>query len=119
MALRPGGCANPGRPLDAQVCQRRFQSLIEGCGRDFAVGMPFSVDDATAGTETELQAVVAGTAAAVDLPRSILGSRYYANLVKRSAAQDMPKRLLRNLQQVIDDNPEGVWDNSWVRLPLR
>src|SRR5262249_17758867 len=75
--------------------------------------------DTTSGTETELQAVVAGSAAQVDLPLAIQASRYYANLLKRSAAQDTPKRALRNLQRFIEENRDGIWDNSWVRFPLR
>jgi hypothetical protein len=119
VVLRRDGQLHAWSRIDAQECQRRFQSLVEGEGDDVAAALPFSVNDTTSGTETELQAVVAGSAADVDLPLAIGASRYYANLLKRSAAQDTPKRVLRNLQRFVEENREGVWDNSWVRLPLR
>lgn len=81
--------------------------------------MPFGPHDATAGSEIELQAVVIGSRETVDLPLTIESSSFYANLQKRSAAQDTPKRALRALQRFLVQNPDQVWDNSWVRFPRR
>ena len=81
--------------------------------------LPFGLGDGTAGSETELQTAVVGREKNVDLPLSIRSSNYYANLLKRSAVQDTPKRALRNLQRFLEDNPDGVWENSWVRFPCK
>jgi len=93
-----------------RVCQ-----LLAGPAGDLSLWMPFCEGDVTAGSETELQAVVAGKREDVDLPLSIEASNYFANLKKRSAAQDTPKRTLRELERFLSDN--HVWDNSWVRFP--
>ena len=79
--------------------------------------LPFGPGDATVGTELELQAVVIGDRSTVDLPRTIDSSSYFANLQKRSRAQDTPKRKLRDLERFLHHNPDRVWDNSWVRFP--
>ena len=47
--------------------------------------IPFSVGDVTAGSETELQVAVAGSATTVDLPLSIRSSNYFQNVVHRAA----------------------------------
>jgi len=78
-------------------------------------GVPFADDLVTAGSETELQVAVLGRADQVDLPLAIQASRFYANLVKRSAAKDTPKRALRELDRYLSANT-GVWENSWVRF---
>lgn len=80
-------------------------------------GVPFADDLVTAGSETELQVAVLGRADQVDLPLTIQASRLYANLVKRSAAKDTPKRALRELERYLNAKT-GVWENSWVRFPL-
>jgi hypothetical protein len=88
-------------------------------GRDaFLASLPFAGPDVTAGSETELHAAVVGGRATVDLPQAIERSNYYANLLRRAAAQDTPKRALDKLERYLADNPDGVWENSWVRLPL-
>lgn len=87
-------------------------------GIDFDA-LPFGPGDSTAGSEIELQAVVIGSRETVDLPRTIEASSFFANLQKRSAAQDTPKRALRALQRFLEQNPDNVWDNSWVRFPRR
>ena len=81
--------------------------------------LPFGPEDTTAGSEIELQAVVIGSRQTVDLPRTIEASSFYANLQKRSAAQDTPRLALRALQRFLEQNPDNVWDNSWVRFPRR
>lgn len=81
--------------------------------------LPFSRHDATAGSETELQAVVAGRKEEVDLPITIEQSNYFANILKRAAAGETPKSLITDLERFLNDNPENVWENSWVRFPRR
>jgi len=81
--------------------------------------LPFSRHDATAGSETELQAVVAGRKEDVDLPLTIEQSNYYANILKRAAAGETPKSLINDLERFLNDSPENVWENSWVRFPRR
>jgi hypothetical protein len=50
--------------------------------------LPFAGGDITAGLESELQAVVTGDRGAVDLPRQIEHSNYFAKIVRRIAAGD-------------------------------
>jgi hypothetical protein len=52
-------------------------------GRIRLEDLPFGPRDVTGGSEIELQTVVMGTPQDVDLPRTILDSRYHANLEKR------------------------------------
>lgn len=87
--------------------------------RELAASLPFAVDDTTAGSETELQAVVVGERGAVDLPQVIEQSNYFANVMKRAAAGEAPRRLVGDLERFLADNPGRVWENSWVRLPRR
>lgn len=81
--------------------------------------LPFSANDITAGSESELQAVVAGGKNDVDLPRQIERSNYYANIARRIAAGDTPRRAITQLERYLNDNAEQVWENSWVRFPQR
>ena len=81
--------------------------------------LPFAGRDITAGSESELQAVVIGDKASVDLPLQIERSNYYANIVRRIAAGDTPRRTITALERFLNENREGVWENSWVRFPER
>ncbi|ACH38882.1 hypothetical protein Gbem_1868 [Citrifermentans bemidjiense Bem] len=81
--------------------------------------LPFAAGDTTGGTETELQAVVAGDRTRVDLPLVIEQSDYFANIAKRAAAGETPKRLITELERYLAGNRENVWENSWVRFPAR
>jgi hypothetical protein len=81
--------------------------------------LPFSLNDTTAGNETELQALVIGYKQCVDLPIVIGRSNYFANILRRSAAGDLTKRTVHELEQFIDGNAEEVWENSWVRFPRK
>jgi hypothetical protein len=81
--------------------------------------LPFLGGDATAGVENELQAVVVGTKADVDLPLTIRASNYFANGVKRCAAGTIGRQGIRQLERYLDHNTDGVWENSWVRFPRR
>ena len=81
-------------------------------------GLPFSVGDTTAGSEAELQAVVVGKKENVDLPLTIIRSHYFANIIKRTASGELPNRAMTDLERYLDDNADGVWENSWVRFPM-
>lgn len=79
--------------------------------------LPFSANDITAGSESELQAVVIGDKNSVDLPLTIERSNYFANIARRIAAGDTSKRVIIELESFLNDNDESVWENSWVRFP--
>lgn len=79
----------------------------------------FQGTDLTAGTETELQAAVTGPKEEVDLPQTIQDSNFFRNLIRRHRRGEAPRSLLSDLERFINDNPENLWENSWVRLPRR
>jgi hypothetical protein len=92
----------------------------DGCsGAGFLESLPFSLYDTTAGSETELQATVAGRKESVDLPLTIEESDYYANIVRRASSGDASKKLVTNLEQFLNTNSDNIWENSHVRLPRR
>lgn len=78
--------------------------------------LPFTPDDATAGSENELQVAVIGARDAVDLPLTIQESSFYHNMVRRAASGDTSGRTLRELDRYLQSSE--VWENSWVRFPL-
>lgn len=86
---------------------------------DFSATLPFSPGDTTAGTETELQAAVAGKRADVDLPLAIEESVYYSAIARRAAAGEAPRRAVSDLERFLARNRDEVWENSWVRFPRR
>ena len=86
---------------------------------DLAATLPFSLNDVTAGSESELQAVVCGAKEDVDLPLFIEQSNFFANMIKRAASGETPRRAVADLERFLADNPSGVWENSWVRFPRR
>ena len=81
--------------------------------------LPFSAGDVTAGSESELQAVVAGDRRQVDLPLIIEQSNYFANMMKRAASGETSHRAVADLERFLADNSSNVWENSWVRFPLK
>ena len=81
--------------------------------------LPFSVGDTTVGAESELQALVIGSRQDVDLPLLIERSNYYANILRRAASGDAPRKAVTDLDQYLGGNLEKVWENSWVRFPRR
>ena len=85
----------------------------------FVESLPFSSDDTTAGSESELQAAVIGQADQVDLPLQIRQSSFYANIINEFSTNSNSRRTLNDLDSLLTDNPENVWENSWVRIPLR
>ncbi len=78
--------------------------------------LPFGPEDITAGTETELQAAVGGLRSDVDLPIRIQDSNYFANVVRHAATAEAPGRAVAEIVRFLSHNPDGVWENSWVRL---
>jgi hypothetical protein len=102
-----------------ETCPRRaLEALGVNSGAGSLEGLPFLADDATGGVENELMAVVRGSRDAVDLPLTIAESNYHANVRKRLARGELPRRALESLEEYLRDNPSGVWEHSWVRLPL-
>lgn len=93
-----------------------FLEIVDSSGRVVLERLPFSAGDTTAGTETELQAAVAGEKHTVDLPSTIESSNYYSNAVRRAATGDLPKKLITSLEKILNDNRENIWENSWVRF---
>jgi hypothetical protein len=85
----------------------------------FVESIPFALDDATAGSETELQAAVSGNKECVDLPIVIESSNYFANIMKRAAAGDTSRQAVSDLEGYLAKNSEGIWENSWVRFPVK
>src|SRR5215469_2750522 len=78
--------------------------------------LPFAASgDATAGSEDELQAVVAGSEQC-DLPSIIRESRFFRNMARRSASGVSPRSTLLDLKEFLNDS-RGVWENSWIRFP--
>ena len=83
----------------------------------FVESLPFSLNDTTAGSETELQAAVSGERASVDLPLTIERSNYFANLIKRARAGETSRSALTDLERYLESHPGEAWENSWVRFP--
>lgn len=116
MHLRPD---HQDRPADS------IRETLETLGVSFAsperllATLPFSRNDVTAGSESELQAVVCGSQDQVDLPLIIEHSNFFANIMKRAASGEAPKRAVADLERFLADNSSGVWENSWVRFPLK
>ncbi len=86
---------------------------------ELAATLPFSLNDVTAGSESELQAVVCGAQQDVDLPLIIEQSNFFANMMKRAASGETPRKVVADLERFLADNPSQTWENSWVRFPRR
>ena len=108
--------ADSQRPADLKTC---FAALGLDFSRELLSQLPFTGDDISAGSETELQAVVVGNREQVDLPIEIEGSRFFANLQRRTRSGETPEKLLAELQEFLSDQNNQVWENSWVRFPRR
>jgi hypothetical protein len=78
--------------------------------------LPFVGTDATAGSEDELQTVVIGSPDACDLPCAIQESRFFRNLMRRSASGEASRHSFEELQEFLSDR-RHVWENSWIRFP--
>jgi len=75
------------------------------------------VNDVTAGSESELQAVVCGAKEDVDLPLIIEQSNFFANMMKRAASGESPRWIVADLKRFLAENSSNTWENSWVRFP--
>ena len=112
---KTSGTGQAGNPENAR--QSLTRAGVSFASRDeLAASLPFSLDDVTAGSESELQAVVVGGRGDVDLPLFIEQSNYFANIQKRAAAGETSRRVVADLEHFLADNPSGVWENSWVRF---
>ncbi len=112
------------QPDPAQAAQPDLRSMMESLGVYSLFGirfdaLPFSAGDATAGSEMELQAAVAGRRQDVDLPRLIESSNFFANLRRRAASGEMKSKAAAQLERYLQQNDENLWENSCVRFPSR
>ena len=100
-----------------------LQRALERVGVSFSSSgrmirtLPFSLNDTTCGSETELQVAVVGKKQDVDLPFAIEQSNFFANIIKRAAAGDTPKRLMSDMERYLSGNRDDIWENSWVCFP--
>lgn len=85
----------------------------------FVESLPFSLNDTTAGSETELQVAVCGRKDHVDLPSTIASSNYYANIVRRAMTGDTTRHTVTELEKYLNSNSEEVWENSWFKFPIK
>jgi len=90
--------------------------FYDSAGRVILENLPFSRNDSTVGTETELQVAVYGSRMDVDLPRTIESSNYFANAIRRAATGDLPRKLVTDIERFMTENRDDVWENSWVRF---
>jgi len=98
---------------------RCWQTMLEHAGLTLGSQLLFLGQDLTAGTETELQAAVCGPSEKVDLPQTIQSSNFFHNLIRRHRRGEAPRSALNELEGYLNDNPDGIWENSWVRIPSR
>jgi hypothetical protein len=110
----PAGEANAASPSLREIVEKLDVYKLFGVS---AEALPFSLYDTTAGSETELQAIVIGKREDVDLPITIAQSHYFANIGRRTAAGELPHRTMTGLERYLDENTDDVWENSWVRFP--
>ncbi len=103
-------------PADLESC---FSVLGFSADHADMTSLPFGSNDITAGSETELQAVVIGSRDQVDLPQEIEQSRFFANLQRRTRSGEAPEHALTALTEFLASNKHKVWENSWVRFPRR
>ncbi len=101
------------RPADMESC---FAALGISSQTDLISQLPFTGNDTSAGSETELQAIVIGNRNQVDLPSEIERSRFFSNLQRRTQSGDSPERRLTELREYLDDENNRAWENSWVRF---
>ncbi|MBF0518286.1 MAG: hypothetical protein HQK92_01025, partial [Nitrospirae bacterium] len=111
--------------LDTNGSDKTIQAFFDKLGVDHSSSerllesLQFNCGDTTAGSETELQTVVIGAPVSADLPRYILDSNYFRNIKKRQAAGETPAKTVLEVENFIQTNHEGIWDNSWVRFPRK
>lgn len=86
--------------------------------KNFLHHLPFVGSDTSVGCENELQAAVAGNRSSVDLPRKITDSIFYAKLNEELPVSIQTRQTQCGIKEFLEDNDSGVWENSWVLLPL-
>ncbi len=101
---------------DSSAGTKSLRALLSSGDQDHSPFV-FSPDDTTAGSETELQAAVGGSKADVDLALSIEQSNYLADVMRRAAAGDTPRKIGAELNRFLNDSNRNIWENSWVRFP--
>ena len=69
--------------------------------------LPFGPDDATAGSESELQVAVMGSPDCVDLPLRIRESSFYQNVARRTVAGDTSSHTLLELERYLEAGPDA------------
>lgn len=110
-------------PSTARICSIRQALHMAGVELEtpdrLLATLPFAAGDLTAGSESELQAVVAGDRHHVDLPLTIERSNYFASVLKRAASGESPRAAVADLERFLAENETGVWENSWVRFPIK
>lgn len=80
--------------------------------------VPFATpEDITIGVENEWQVCVKGEQDCIDLVQTIRASHHYKDLCDRTTSGDIPRIRLQELDHWLEHNPEGIWENSWVRIP--
>jgi len=114
---------NTPRPAPVAKAANLFKTIhilgIETATADgLARTLPFTPADTTAGAENEYQTAVSGGRSQVDLAREIEDSGFFRNLKMRTVRGDAPRSSLTALERFLEANEEGVWENSWVRLPV-
>lgn len=100
-----------------QLCY--FLDVNRSSAEQFIQTLPFAGGDTTAGVENELQAAVCGARDRVDLPLTIQESAYYRNMRIRQQRGEVPRTVVNTLERFLDENSDNLWENSWVRFPLR
>lgn len=107
--------------LDRGTLHRLLKQLgVDGSSPERLIEtLPFTGEDATAGSETELQTAVLGRASDVDLPQRILSSHYFHNVKKRADAEEIPAYAVSEIERLISTEQSEAWENSWIRVPLR
>lgn len=102
-----------------------FRRIFSRVGVSFSsreslvITLPFCCNDVTAGSESELQAVVCGDKKDIDLPLFIEESNFFSNMMKRAKSGETPRDAVNSLERFLADNSSKVWENSWVRFPRR
>ncbi len=109
------------QPVEGPRSMATLLDVLEinrGSREAFVQSIPFSMNDTTAGSENEFQTSVIGKGADVDLAITIEESSYYHNIIKRFKAGETPRKALIEIEKYLRDNPDQIWENSWVRFPM-
>ncbi len=108
--------------FDSDLDMEHLLRIIEintGSLDEFARTLPFSSEDGTAGVENEFQAAVLGKKDDLDLAQTIEDSNYYKNMVRRAESGDISRKKIEALNEYLNQSPDNVWENSWVRFPRK